>query len=87
MTCSGSPLWTIEAAERQGVAKEPRSLWDRVESHLRLQEVHTAAAKRSQKDAKNKSRLSMLSGASFGKHYRAIDYVYTWFCGFSFSIP
>lgn len=42
MTRGGSPLWTIETAEKQGGAEEPRSLWDRVESHLRPQEVYVA---------------------------------------------
>ena len=39
MACGRSPLWAIETVEKQGVAEEPRSLWDRVESHLRRQEV------------------------------------------------
>ena len=41
MNHSVSPLWAIETTttEKEAATGEPRSLWDRVEAHLRPQEV------------------------------------------------
>lgn len=39
MSRGGSTLWTIESGGKQDMSEEPRSLWDRIESHLRPQEV------------------------------------------------